>query len=64
MCSSVRTGVMNLLDNKYFLKTRDFLLECEKINSKSDFFSRKDLVLKAGVSANHSIDGIARIVRK
>ena len=62
--SSRRTGMMSLSDDKAFLKLRYFLLECEKINSKSNFFSGKHLVLKAGVSANYAIDGLAKITGK
>ena len=53
---------MSLSDDKASLKLRDFLLECEKRNSKSNLFSRKDLVLKVGVSENHSIYEVVRIV--
>ena len=62
--SSVRAGVTSLSDDKAFLKLRYFMLECEKTKSKSNFFSRKDLVLKAGVSANDSIDEVSRILGK
>ena len=62
--SAGRAGVMSLSDNKAFLILRNFLLDCEKINYKFNLFSRKDLVLKTDVSANDSIDGIARIVGK
>ena len=63
-CSSGQMDVMILLDDKALLKLRDFLLECEKINSKSNFFSEKYLILKAGVSTNDSIDGVAKIAGK
>ena len=64
MCSIGWSGVMSLLDDKDFLKLIDFLLECEKTNSKFNFFSRKYLALKTGVSANNSINGVARTVGK
>ena len=55
---------MNLSDNKTFLKVRNFLLECEKIVSKFNFFSRKDSVFKEGVSSHESIDMVDRIAVK
>ena len=44
MFSSGRKGVMSLLDHKTFFKLRDFLLECEETNSKSNFFSEKNVL--------------------
>ena len=64
MCSTWRAGMIRLSDDKYLLKLRDFFLECQKIISKSNFFSRKYSVLKASVSANYSIDGVLRITGK
>ena len=55
---------MKLSEDKNFLKVRDFLLECQKIVSKFNFFSRKYLTFKEGVSAHCSIDGVARIAGK
>ena len=54
----------SLLDDKHFLKHRDLLLECEKINYKSNFFSGKYLVLKEVFSLNDAIDGVTIIVGK
>ena len=55
---------MILLDDKAFLKFRYFLLEFDKANSKFNLFSRKDLILQEGVSANDLIDGVAIISGK
>ena len=55
---------MSLSDNKDFLKLRDFLLNCEKQKSKSNLFSSKDFVLKGGISANDSTDGVATLPGK
>ena len=55
---------MSLLDDKAFLKVIDFILECEKIVSKFNFFSKKYLVLKEGISVHYSIDRVAIIVGK
>ena len=63
-CSTEREGVASLLDDKAFLKVIDFLLECEKIVSKFNFFSRKYLVFKAGVSEHDSRDAVARVAGK
>ena len=59
--SEWREDVINLSDDKDLLKVTRFLIECKKIVSKFNFFSRKDLVFKAGISVNYSIDGAARI---
>ena len=63
-CSEWPEDVVILSNDKAFLNVRNLLLEREKILSKLNFFSRKDLVLKAGVYAHYSIDGVARIVGK
>ena len=54
-------GMTNISDGKSFLKVKDFILTREKTASKFNFFSRKDLVFKAGIYVNYSIDGAARI---
>ena len=54
----------SLSDDKVFLKLRAFLLECERIDSRFNFFSGKYLVFKADVSTNDSIDRVARISGK
>ena len=46
------------------MKLIDFFLECDEMNYKFNFFSRKHLVLKVGVSENDSIEGVARISGK
>ena len=55
---------MSLFGDKALLKLKDFLLECEKTNSKFDLFSGKYLVLKSGISVNDSTHGVARISKK
>ena len=52
---------MILLDDKSFLKLRDFLLEHEKTNYKCNFSSRNKLVLKKDFHANDSTRGVAKI---
>ena len=57
-------GCSEFFGDKAFLKDRYFLLECNKIVSKFNLFSRKDLVFKAGVSSHDLTHGVARITGK
>ena len=52
--------MVNLSDDKVFLKVRDALLACEKIILKLNFFPRKDLVFKAGSSVHDPRDRVSR----